>query len=86
MIPISEVEEIIKSSIKEVIEDNKFISLDKVFIGKDSEFESIDIVQIIGLIEDKLEYKGYEGYDLLEKTFENDRLTFNDLSILIQKY
>ena len=86
MIPISEVEEIIKSSIKEVIEDNKFISLDKVFIGKDSEFESIDIVQIIGLIEDKLEYKGYEGYDLLEKTFENDKLTFNDLSILIQEY
>tara|TARA_B100000401_G_C52156381_1_gene416539 strand:+ start:236 stop:496 length:261 start_codon:yes stop_codon:yes gene_type:complete len=86
MIPISEVEEIIKSSIKEVIEDNKFISLDKVFIGKDSEFESIDIVQIIGLIEEKLEHNGYEGYDLLEKTFENDRLTFNDLSILIQKY
>ena len=86
MIPISEVEEIIKSSIKEVIEDNKFISLDKVFIGKDSEFESIDIVQIIGLIEEKLEYKGYEGYDLLEKTFENDKLTFNDLSILIQEY
>ena len=86
MIPISEIEEIIKSSIKEVIEDNKFISLDKVFIGKDSEFESIDIVQIIGLIEEKLEYKGYEGYDLLEKTFENDKLTFNDLSILIQEY
>ena len=86
MIPISEVEEIIKSSIKEVIEDNKFISLDKVFIGKDSEFESIDIVQIIGLIEEKLEHKGYEGYDLLEKTFENDKLTFNDLSILIQEY
>ena len=86
MITISEIEEIIKSSIKEVIEDNKFISLDKVFIGKDSEFESIDIVQIIGLIEDKLEYKGYEGYDLLEKTFENDKLTFNDLSILIQEY
>ena len=86
MIPISEIEEIIKSSIKEVIEDNKFISLDKVFIGKDSEFESIDIVQIIGLIEEKLEHKGYEGYDLLEKTFENDKLTFNDLSILIQEY
>ncbi len=86
MINISEVEEIIKSSIKEVIEDNKFISLDKVFIGKDSEFESIDIVQIIGLIEEKLEHNGYEGYDLLEKTFENDKLTFNDLSILIQEY
>ena len=86
MIHISEIEEIIKSSIKEVIEDNKFISLDKVFIGKDSEFESIDIVQIIGLIEEKLEHNGYEGYDLLEKTFENDKLTFNDLSKLIQEY
>ena len=86
MITISEIEEIIKSAIVEVIEDKQFISLDKVFIGGESEFESIDIVQIIGLIEDKLENKGYEGYDLLEKTFENDRLTFNDLSILIQKY
>ena len=86
MITISEIEEIIKSAIVEVIEDKQFISLDKVFIGGESEFESIDIVQIIGLIEDKLEHKGYEGYDLLEKTFENDRLTFNDLSILIQEY
>tara|TARA_Y100000739_G_scaffold229524_1_gene244547 strand:- start:2141 stop:2401 length:261 start_codon:yes stop_codon:yes gene_type:complete len=86
MITISEIEEIIKSAIVEVIEDKQFISLDKVFIGGESEFESIDIVQIIGLIEDKLENKGYGGYDLLEKTFENDRLTFNDLSILIQKY
>ena len=86
MITSSEVEEIIKSSINEVIEDEKLISLDKVFVGFDSEFESIDIVQIISLIEEKLENKGYEGFDLLEKTFENDRLTFNDLSILIQKY
>ena len=86
MITNSEVEEIIKLAITEVIEDNKFISLDKVFLGFDSEFESIDIVQIISLIEEKLENKGYEGFDLLEKTFENDRLTFYDLSILIQKY
>ena len=86
MITISEIEEIITSGIVAVIEDKQFKSLDKVFIGVESEFESIDIVQIIGLIEEKLENKGYEGYDLLEKTFENDRLTFNDLSILIQKY
>ena len=86
MITSSEVEEIIKSSINEVIKDEKLISLDKVFVGFDSEFESIDIVQIIALIEEKLENKGYEGFDLLEKTFENDRLTFNDLSKLIQKY
>lgn len=86
MISSSEVEEIIKSSINEVIEDEELISLDKVFVGFDSDFESIDIVQIISLIEEKLENKGYEGFDLLEKTFENDRLTFNDLSILIQKY
>ena len=86
MITSSEVEEIIKFSINEVIKDEKLISLDKVFVGFDSEFESIDIVQIIALIEEKLENKGYEGFDLLEKTFENDRLTFKDLSILIQKY
>ena len=86
MITNSDVEEIIKKAITEVVEDNKSISLDEVFIGFDSEFESIDIVQIIALIEESLENKGVEGFDLLEKTFENDRLTFNDLSILIQKY
>ena len=86
MITNSEVEEIIKSAITEVVEDDNLINLDKVFIGYDSEFESIDIVQIIALIEEKLENKGYEGFDLLEKTFENDRLTFNELSILIQEY
>ena len=86
MIPNSEVEEIIKKAITEVVEDNKSISLDEVFIGFDSEFESIDIVQIIALIEENLENKGLEGFDLLEKTFENDRLTFNELSLLIQNY
>ena len=86
MITNSEVEEIIKKAITEVVEDNKSISLDEVFIGFDSEFESIDIVQIIALIEEKLENKGFEDFDLLEKAFENDRLTFKELSILIQKY
>ena len=86
MITNAEVEEIIKLAITQVVEDKKFKSLDEVFIGFDSEFESIDIVQIIALIEEKLENKGFEGFDLLEKTFENDRLTFKDLSILIQKY
>jgi len=86
MISNSEVEEIIKKAITEVVEDNKSISLDEVFIGFDSEFESIDIVQIIALIEENLENKGLEGFDLLEKTFENDRLTFNELSLLIQNY
>ena len=86
MITNSEIEEIIKSAITEVVEDDELISLNDVFIGLDSKFESIDIVQIIALIEEKLENKGYEGFDLLEKTFENDRLTFNELSILIQEF
>ena len=86
MITNSEVEEIIKKAITEVVEDNKSISLDEVFIGFDSEFESIDIVQIIALIEENLENNGVEGFDLLEKTFENDELTFNELSLLIQNY
>ena len=30
-------------------------------------YKSIDIVQIISLVEDKLEEKGFEGFDLLEK-------------------
>ena len=67
MITISEIEEIITSAIVEVIEDKQFKSLDKVFIGVESEFESIDIVQIIGLIEEKLENKGYEVMTCLKR-------------------
>jgi len=81
----SEIDNLLFSVIKEVIKDNQSIDKDSVFIGADSFIDSIDIVQIISSVEDKLEEKGYEGCDLFEKTFQEDCLTFSQFSDLILK-
>ena len=81
----SEIDNILFSVIKEIIKDNQSIDKDSVFIGADSFIDSIDIVQIISSVEDKLEEKGYEGCDLFEKTFQEDCLTFSQFSDLILK-
>lgn len=85
MLDNKEIDEICATSIKEVLEKPERFNLNSYFIGPDSLIESIDIVQIISFIEDKLEDKGYEGYDFLEKIFEYSSLTFSDLSNLIYK-
>ena len=84
MLEKSEVDNIIKLSIKEILDDSERFDLDSYFIGPNSIIESIDIVQIIAFVEDKLEEKGFEGFDFLEKTFENNSLKFSDFSDLIQ--
>ena len=81
----SEIDNLLFSVIKEVIKDSQSIEKDSVFIGADSFIDSIDIVQIISSVEDKLEDKGYEGCDLFEKTFQEDCLTFSQFSDLILK-
>ena len=50
-----------------------------------SNIESIDIVQIISGIEEKLEEAGLEGYDLFEKVFEVEEINLKDISDLIIK-
>ena len=72
----SELNTIILSSVNEILEDC-------CFIGPDSNIDSIDIVQIISSVEDKLDEIGFEGNDLFEKIFECDLLTFDQLSNLI---
>ena len=86
MFPKSEIDTIIFSAIKEIIKDNKSVNKETIFIGADSNIDSVDIVQIISYVEDQLEDKGYEGYDLFEKTFEQELLTFDDFSDLIDNY
>lgn len=85
MLTKKEIEELIILSIKETINDHNEITLNSFFIGYQSIIESIEIVQIISLVEDKLEEKGFEGYDLFEKTFENESLTFNEFANLIEE-
>ena len=81
----SEIDKIVNLSINEVLENSEQFNLDSYFIGADSIIESIDIVQIIAFVEDKLEEKGFEGIDFLEKTFEQNNLKFSDFSNLIEK-
>tara|TARA_B100000674_G_scaffold491243_1_gene508733 strand:+ start:385 stop:672 length:288 start_codon:yes stop_codon:yes gene_type:complete len=89
MISKDKVDFIINEAIKEVL-INKDILIDKdkitmeySFIGPNSNIESIDIVQIISFVEDRLEDNGLPGIDLFEKTLQNDSLTFNQFSELI---
>ena len=83
MISKETVNQIILKVTKDIIENKLELSLTTSFIGADSNIESIDIVQIITEIEEKLEDAGLENFDLFDKVFEKENLTFDDLSELI---
>tara|TARA_Y100000589_G_scaffold198987_1_gene187810 strand:+ start:1423 stop:1695 length:273 start_codon:yes stop_codon:yes gene_type:complete len=84
MINKSDIADIVINSFHKIIENNKSFSTDKEFIGPNSDFESIEIVQIIAFIEDNLEQKGIEGFDLFENIYEYEKLSFQDLINLIE--
>ena len=84
MINKLEIADIVKNSFHEVLENNKNYSTDKEFIGPNSNFESIEIVQIIASIEDNLESKCIEGFDLFEHIYEYEKVSFQDLINLIE--
>ena len=85
MLNKSEIDNIILTSAKEILETHLNLDLEELFTGPSSSIDSIDIVQIISAVEQKLEDLGYEGYDFFEKTYEQDMLTFEDFSNLIEK-
>jgi len=85
MLKKKDLDKIIILSIKEVLENPDNVDLESFFTGPKSVIESIDIVQIISFVEEKLEEKGFEGFDLLEKVFEYETLKFSDFSTLIEK-
>lgn len=68
-----------------VINSKEEVKLNSIFIGIDSIIESIDIVQIILGIEEKIEKEGIENFDLFEKAFEREKMSFDELSDLIVK-
>ena len=84
MISKLDITDIVINSFKEIIENDKSFSTDQEFIGPNSDFESIEIVQIIAFIEDYLEQKGIEGFDLFENIYEYEKLSFQDLINLIE--
>jgi len=83
MVDKEEMMRIFNIALKEAEIENKVIDLNTTFTGTDSNFESIDIVQIISTIEDQLENMGFEGIDLLDKVFSTDKLNFDELAELI---
>lgn len=84
MIDKLEIANIVEKSFNEVIENDKNYSKNHEFIGPNSNFESIEIVQIIAYIEDNLELKGIEGFDLFENIYEHEKLSFKELIDLIE--
>ena len=85
MLTNSDIRGIINTTIQDIIKDNKKISFDDFFIGPDSFIESIEIVQIIDKIEEKLESHNIEGFDLFDTIFKFDKLSFEELANLIEK-
>ena len=67
----------------EILEEEFVNKKDEYFTGPNSIVESINIIQMISAIEDDLELNNIVGYDLLERVFENDSLTYSQLSELI---
>ena len=85
MIEKTEISKMIEKAVSKAIKQNNILDLNTKFTGINSTFESIDIVQIISSVEDQLEENGFEGCDLLERTFETDELDFNDFIDLIHR-
>jgi len=85
MITKTKIDSIVISAIKAIIKDHKNFDLDSFFVGPNATIESIDVVQIVSFVEEKLEELGFEGFDLFEKVFECQNLTFSEFSILILK-
>ena len=85
MLEKTAISKMIEKAVSEAIKQNHLLDLNTKFTGINSTFESIDIVQIISSVEDQLEENGFEGCDLLERTFETDELDFNDFIDLIHR-
>lgn len=74
---------ILESTIEDILKGKSIPSLEEDFISANSKLESIEIAQIISRCEELLEENGIEGYDLFEKVFEVEKLTFLSLIDLI---
>lgn len=79
------IKELIQKTIDEILSNKKISSLDEDFISIDSKLESIEIAQIIARSEELLEENGFKGYDLFEKVYEFEELTFTGLIDFIHK-
>lgn len=80
MIKFKIIENIVHNSVKKILK-SKFDKIENLenFIGIESEYESIEIIQILSLIEEEIEDKGFQNYDLLEIVANYETLTLEEL-------
>ena len=80
MIKLKIIEGIVHKSVKEILK-SKFDKIENLenFIGIESEYESIEIIQILSLIEEEMEHEGLQNYDLLEIVATYETLTLEEL-------
>ena len=80
------VKNIVEMSVIKVLKTklNKFEN-SEMFIGIDSEYESIEIIQILSTIEEELEKKGFHDNDLLEIVANYETITLEELITEIVK-
>ena len=80
------VKDIVEKSIKKILKTklDKFENLE-MFIGIESEYESIEIIQILSTVEEELEKKGFEDNDILEIVANYETITLEELITEIVK-
>ena len=80
----SKISEIVFTSCHSISEKTNSFTVESSFFGKDALLESIEAVQIIATIEDKLEEIDIEGFDLFDEVFSIGNCTVGDIINLIQ--
>ena len=83
MITEKKIVDIVKKSYLEIMEKDICNNFNMPFTGYNSTIESIEIVQIISNIEELLNNEGCNNYDLLERVFDFEELTFEELIKLL---
>ena len=83
MISIQSIIDIVLSSIINTVETDEKPDQSSFFIGPKSVYSSLQIVQIIALIEDELDTLGFDDYDLFDKLLSHSELSIATLCELI---
>ena len=80
----TKISDIVFTSCNLISEKTNDFTTNSTFFGKDALLESIEAVQIIATIEDKLEEIDIEGFDLFDQVFSIGNCTVGDIINLIQ--
>ena len=79
------IKEIIEKAMYSELKEYKNLDKESVFIGPNSEIDSIDIMRTLSYIEDNLEEHNIKGIDLFDELFKYEEITFQNLIEIINK-